>query len=86
VKYASGDLRAGKKPTISDTTGIAANAFGSDLAFDKAGNLYDGDCGDSPGIYSYPLANQKFTSKLTPAFYTNTKITTAGCVWGLAIH
>ncbi len=86
VKYASNDLRAGKKPTVVDATGIAPHAFGSDLAFDKAGNLYDGDCGDFAGIYTYPLASKKFTSKLAPTFYTNTKITNVGCVWGLAVH
>jgi hypothetical protein len=86
VKYASAHLRSGDKPTVIDSTGIAANPYGSDLAFDSAGNLYDGDCGNSAGIYSYALAKQKFTSHLAPSFYTNKGISKAGCVWGLAIH
>jgi hypothetical protein len=86
VKYASTHLRSGDKPTVIDPTGIAANPYGSDLAFDKAGNLYDGDCGNKAGIYSYPLATQKFTAHLAPSFYTNKGISKVGCVWGLAVR
>jgi DNA-binding beta-propeller fold protein YncE len=86
AQYASGHLRSGDKPSVVDSTGIKANPYGSDLAFDHAGNLYDGDCGGTAGIYAYPLAGKKFSSKLAPAFYTNKGILSVGCVWGLAIH
>jgi hypothetical protein len=86
VEYRSGDLRSGDKPDVVDSTGIQAGPYGSDLGFDKAGNLYDGDCGNTAGIYTYPLATKKFTSHLAPSFYTNSTILQFGCVWGLAIH
>lgn len=86
VKYFKDHLRSGDKPGVVDATGINANPFGSDLAFDAAGNLYDGDCGNTAGIYTYPLATQKFSSTLAPSFYTNRSILKIGCVWGLAIH
>jgi hypothetical protein len=71
---------------LVDATGIKVSPFGSDLAFDTAGNLYDGDCGNSAGIYTYALSTQKFTATLAPAFYTNKSISIVGCVLGLAIH
>lgn len=86
AEYASDNLKPGDKPSVIDSTGIAANAYGADLAFDAAGNLYDADCGDTAGIYSYPTATKKFTSKLAPSFYSNSGIETIGCVWGIAIH
>ncbi|MGC1381000.1 MAG: hypothetical protein WA814_08255 [Candidatus Baltobacteraceae bacterium] len=67
-------------------TGLASNAYGADLNFDDAGNLYDGDCGSSPGIYSYPTATTKFTANLKPSFYTDNTIAAIGCVWGVAAH
>jgi hypothetical protein len=86
VEYRSTDLHSGDKPNVVDPTGIDASPYGSDLGFDKAGNLYDGDCGNTAGIYTYPLATKKFTSHLAPSFYTNSVIAQFGCVWGLAIR
>jgi hypothetical protein len=86
LKYDSGHLRSGDKPNVVDPTGINAGPYGSDLAFDWAGNLCDGDCGSTAGIYTYPLSTQKFTTKLAPTFYTNDTISRFGCVWGLALH
>lgn len=85
VEYPSTDLHSGNKPAVVDSTGINASPYGSDLQFDAAGDLYDGDCGADPGIYTYPLATKKFTSKLRPAFYTNAPITSFGCVWSEAL-
>ena len=86
VKYSNAHLRSGDKPAVVDKTGISPNPFGSDLAFDPAGNLYDGDCGNTAGIYSYPIATQRFTKTLAPTFFTTKQILQIGCVWGLAIH
>lgn len=86
VKYYSYRLRSGDTPGVVDKTGISPRPFGSDLAFDKAGNLFDGDCGATAGIYSWPIATQKFTSSLAPSFYTNKQVSQIGCVWGIAIH
>ena len=86
AQYASGHLHSGDKPSVVDRKGIKAGPYGSDLQFDSAGNMYDGDCGGTAGIYTYPLASKKFTSKLAPAFYTNKGILNVGCVWGLAIN
>jgi hypothetical protein len=47
AEYASDQLKSGDKPSVIDSTGIAANPYGADLAFDAAGNLYDADCGDT---------------------------------------
>ncbi len=84
AQYASNHLKAGASPSVVDKTGLAASPYGADLNFDSAGNLYDADCGNSPGIYSYPTANKKFTSTLAPTFYTNSTIKSIGCVWGVA--
>ena len=86
AEYPSSDLHSGDKPAIVDRKGIEAYRYGSDLAFDKAGNLYDGDCGNMAGIYTYPLATKKFGKTLKPSFYTSKSILNVGCVWGLAIH
>ena len=86
AEYVSNDLKSGDKPTVVDKTGIAANPYGSDLSFDAAGNLYDADCGGTPGIYSYPTATKKFASNLSPSFFTDGNVTSIGCVWGIALH
>ena len=86
AEYASDHLKSGSTPSIVDSTGLASSPYGADLNFDAAGNLYDADCGSTPGIYSYPTATKKFSSSLKPAFYTNDTITTIGCVWGIAVH
>lgn len=86
AKYASNHLKAGDGPTVVDSKGLAPNPYGADLNFDSAGNLYDADCGGTPGIYSYPTARKKFTPNLAPSFYTNSTIQTIGCVWGVATH
>ena len=86
AEYASDHLKSGSAPTIVDSTGLASSPYGADLNFDAAGNLYDADCSSTPGIYSYPTATKKFSSSLTPTFYTNDTITTIGCVWGVAAH
>jgi len=85
VEYLSTDLHSGNKPTVVDATGIMNSPYGSDLEFDKAGNLYDADCGSSPGIYTYPLATKKFSPKLAPSFYTNTTISNFGCAWSVGL-
>jgi hypothetical protein len=84
--YGSMHLRAGNRPTLFDLMGIANNAYGADLNFDKAGNLYDADCGATPGIYSYATARKKFSPNLVPSFYSNDAISSIGCVWGIALH
>ncbi len=86
AQYASNHLTAGDSPSVVDSKGIAPGEFGADLNFDSAGNLYDADCGDKPGIYSYPTATKSFSSTLAPSFYTNKSIKSIGCVWGIAIH
>ncbi|MBV8068246.1 MAG: hypothetical protein JO113_09755 [Candidatus Eremiobacteraeota bacterium] len=86
VEYPSTDLHSGDKPKVVDTRGIKANPYGSDLEFDSAGNLYDGDCGNSAGIYAYALSLHKFRSRLAPSFYTNSTISMNGCVWSIAIQ
>ena len=86
AEYASGHLKSGSDPTVVDRTGLATSPYGADLNFDAAGNLYDADCSSTPGVYSYPTATKKFSSKLAPTFYTNQTITTIGCVWGVAVH
>lgn len=86
VEYKSGNLRSGARPNVVDPTGINPSPYGSDLAFDARGNLYDADCGSDAGIYTYPLATRKFTSTLKPSFYTNASIQQNGCAWGIAIH
>ena len=86
AEYTSDHLKSGSSPTIVDSTGLAPSPYGADLNFDAAGNLYDGDCSSTPGIYTYPTATKKFSSSLTPTFYTNDAITTIGCVWGVAVH
>ena len=86
AEYASDHLKSGSAPTIVDSTGLAPSPYGADLNFDAAGNLYDADCGSSPGIYSYPTATKKFSSSLKPTFYTNDTVTAIGCVWGVAAH
>ncbi len=72
-------------PKVSDGTGVYGEPYGSDLTFDKAGTLYDADCGSTAGIYTYPLANQKLSSGLQPSFYTDATIAQYGCVWSVAI-
>jgi len=86
AEYASDHLKSGNAPTIVDPKGLAGSPYGADLNFDAAGNLYDGDCSSTPGIYSYPTATKKFSSSLAPSFYTNDTITMIGCVWGVAVH
>lgn len=86
VEYLKSHLDRGAKPNVVDATGIVGSPYGSDLAFDAAGNLYDADCGSHAGIYTYPLATQQFTSKLKPSFYTNQSILQNGCTWGIALH
>ena len=86
AKYASNHIVGGDSPSIIDSTGLARSPYGADLVFDSAGNLYDADCGDSPGIYSYPTATKPFSSTLAPSFYSNKKIKSVGCVWGIDIH
>lgn len=85
VEYSSTDLQSGNTPTVVDATGINSSPYGSDLQFDKSGNLYDGDCGNSPGIYTYALSSQTFSSTLQPSFYTNTAIGGFGCVWSVGL-
>jgi hypothetical protein len=86
AEYASGALKPGAKPSVVDSTGIMPNAYGADLKFDAKGNLYDGDCGKTAGVYSYPTAAKPFSKTLAPAFYTNSTLQSVGCVWGVAIH
>ncbi|HVN69875.1 MAG TPA: hypothetical protein VMU38_09530 [Candidatus Binatia bacterium] len=86
AEYKSDHLHAGDKPNVIDPQGINASPYGSDLAFDGAGNLYDGDCGDTAGIYEWPLSTAKFSKTLAPSFYTNATILQNGCAWGLAIR
>ncbi len=86
AEFANDRLRSGDAPTVVDSAGLAPNPYGADLNFDGAGNLYDADCGSSAGIYSYPTATKKFTSKLTPSFFTSSTIQTIGCIWGIATH
>lgn len=86
VRYNRGHMRSGDKPNVVDPNGLQNSPYGSDLAFDKAGNLLDADCGNTAGIYTYPLATQKFTSTLSPSFYTNKVILENGCSWNLALH
>ncbi len=86
AEFARDHLKSGDSPTVVDSSGLAANSYGADLNFDGAGNLYDADCGDSAGIYTYPTASKKFTSHLTPSFFTTATIQTIGCIWGIATH
>lgn len=86
VEYKGTDLHAGNKPNVVDATGINPSPYGSDLQFDKAGNLYDGDCGNTPGIYTYALSTKKFTKKLAPSFYANGTIGNFGCVWSVGLQ
>jgi len=86
AEYAGNHLKAGSSPTVVDSAGLASGPYGADLNFDADGNLYDADCGGTPGIYSYPTAQKKFSSTLKPVFYTNQTISNIGCVWGIAVH
>lgn len=86
ARYASNHLVGGDSPSVIDSKGLAPSPYGADLTFDSAGNLYDADCGDNPGVYSYPTATKPFSSTLAPSFYSNKSIKSVGCVWGIAIH
>jgi hypothetical protein len=86
AEYASNHLKSGSMPSIVDSTGLAPSPYGADLNFDANGNLYDGDCSSTPGIYAYPTATKPFSSTLAPTFYTNNTLKSIGCVWGVAVH
>lgn len=84
-EFLSTDLQSGDTPSIVDTTGIKSGEYGSDLGFNAAGNLFDGDCGNNPGIYTWQLSTKAFSSTLAPSYYTNKVIIKDGCVWGIAL-
>lgn len=89
ARYNSNNLMSGATPDILDQTGLGINNYGAAFTFDAAGNLFVADCGNNgtAGIRSYPVASTPFSSTLTPsATYTNAKISSVGCVWGIAIH
>lgn len=79
---------SGATPDVTDATGMGTGPFPSQLAFDAAGNLYDGDCGGlgSFGVYEWPTATQAFTSALAPVKFVDANITTSACVGGIAVH
>ncbi|MGA8474377.1 MAG: hypothetical protein WB681_04855 [Candidatus Cybelea sp.] len=88
VRYNSGDLAKGDKPSVADSVGFPAGSYESDFAITKAGDLYYANCGNasSVGVYVYPTSKKAFSSKLSPSvFYTNAYLQSAGCAWGIAI-
>ncbi len=87
VRYNSNNLNSGSTPNVEDPTGLESGAYESNFAFDKLGNLYDADCGNSAHIYVYPLATQSFSSSLAPSVtYTDANISTTNCVWGITVR
>lgn len=86
-RYNSGNEGNGAVPDITDSTGILNNSYASTLVFDSVGNLYDGDCGNPAKIYVFPTATSPFSATLAPSVvYGSADVTTANCVWGLAIR
>jgi hypothetical protein len=87
AEYLSNNLAAAATPNVYDSTGMAANYFPEQYVFDAAGNLYDGDCGNTAKIYVYPTGSQALSATLAPsATYTDANITGSNCVGGIAIH
>lgn len=89
VRYNSGDLAKGDKPSILDSAGFPTGSYESDFALTKAGDLYYANCGSagSVGVYVYPTSKKAFSSKLSPSVsYTNEYLQDVGCAWGIAIR
>lgn len=89
ARYDSDNLQSGAVPNVVDHAGLPSGSYLASLAFTSAGNLYAANCGDlrTAGIDVYPLAKKKLTSTLAPSLqFSDSKIASARCVWGIAIH
>ncbi len=85
VRYSSGHLTSGSKPSIVDSTGLQ-HTYGSDFSFSPTGDLYFANCGNTGSIIVYPTSTKSFSSSLAPSVdYTNADLKQAGCGWGIAI-
>lgn len=85
VRYNANDLTTGSTPSVMDPTGLEADAYESNFAFDKAGNLYDADCGNSAHVYVYPTGTQTFSATLAPSESFSDANIAQGCVWGILV-
>ncbi len=85
VRYNSGHLTSGSKPSIVDSTGLQ-HTYGSDFSLSPTGDLYFANCGSTGSIIVYPTSTKSFSSSLAPSVnYTNADLKEAGCGWGIAI-
>lgn len=89
VRYNSNHLNSGDKPSIVDGAGLEATSYEASYAFAANGDLYAANCGNNgtAGIQVWPLSRKKFSAHLAPSVnYTNKKIQSIGCAWGIAIQ
>jgi len=89
VRYNSNHLNSGDKPSIVDTAGLGATSYEASYALAANGDLYAANCGNNgtAGIQVWPLSRKKFSAHLAPSVsYTNKKIQSIGCAWGIAIQ
>jgi hypothetical protein len=87
AEFLSTNLATGASPNVFDSTGMLANPFPAQFAFDSVGNIYDADCGSTAHIYVYPTGTSALSATLAPsAIYTDANIAFAGCVEGIATH
>jgi sugar lactone lactonase YvrE len=89
VRYNSNHLKSGDLPSIVDPAGLAATSYEASFAFTANGDLYAANCGNNntAGIQVWPLGLRGFSAHLKPSVsYTNRKISSDGCAWGIAIQ
>jgi len=88
-RFSAGNQASGDTPDIVDPTGMNGQPYAAAFAFDSEGNLYDADCGNTAatGVRVYAAVATSFSSTEAPSIhFQDGNITTASCVWGIAIH
>ncbi len=90
ARFNSNNLSSGATPNAIDNTGMSAvdsAPYEAEFAFDKAGDLFDADCGNTGAIIVYPSVMTSFSATEAPsATFTDTSMTNAKCTWGIAVH